>query len=114
MPPDPVAFEGALNGEAQPRARSAGATPEGAGYRQAPKRPTTAASQHASSGADQDRDRPRGQAHRAAARLPDAQALILSGCGHLPHVEDPAAFSRAMVAFLDRADRRTSPARTSG
>jgi pimeloyl-ACP methyl ester carboxylesterase len=55
---------------------------------------------------DQDRVVPVAQARRAAARLPDAQVLVLSGCGHLPHVEDPAAFSRALVTFLDGANGR--------
>lgn len=35
---------------------------------------------------------------------PDAQVLVLSGGSHLPHVEDPAAFGCALVAFLDHAD----------
>ena len=55
---------------------------------------------------DQDLVVPVAQARRAAARLPDAQVLVLSGCGHLPHVEDPAAFSRALVTFLDGANGR--------
>jgi pimeloyl-ACP methyl ester carboxylesterase len=63
---------------------------------------------------DQDRVVPVAQARRAAARLPDAEVVVLSGCGHLPHVEDPAAFDRALVAFLDQGDRRTGPARSSG
>jgi pimeloyl-ACP methyl ester carboxylesterase len=53
---------------------------------------------------DQGRGVPVSQARRAAAQLLDAQVLVLSGCGHLPHVEDPAAFGRALVAFLDHAD----------
>jgi pimeloyl-ACP methyl ester carboxylesterase len=53
---------------------------------------------------DQDRVVPVAQARRDAAQLPDAQVLVLSGCSHLPHVEDPAAFGRALVAFLDHAD----------
>ena len=46
----------------------------------------------------------------------DLPATLANLVGLRPpaHVEDPAAFSRAMVAFLDQADRRTSPARTSG
>jgi pimeloyl-ACP methyl ester carboxylesterase len=53
---------------------------------------------------DQDRVVPVAQARRAAAQLPDAQVLVLSGGGHLPHVEDPTAFGRALVAFLDHVD----------
>jgi pimeloyl-ACP methyl ester carboxylesterase len=63
---------------------------------------------------DQDRVVPVAQARRAAARLPDATVAVVPACGHLPHVEDPAAFGRALVAFLDQADQRTGRARGGG
>jgi pimeloyl-ACP methyl ester carboxylesterase len=49
----------------------------------------------------QDRVVPVAHARRAAARLPDATLVVLPSCGHLPHVEDPAAFSRTLTAFLN-------------
>lgn len=61
----------------------------------------------------QDRVVPVAHARRAAARLPDATLALLPSCGHLPHVEDPAAFSRALTAFLD-APRSQGPAPASG
>lgn len=62
---------------------------------------------------DQDRVVPVDHARRAAARLPDARVAVLPACGHLPHVEDPAAFGRALVAFLDDPHRRTGSAPAS-
>lgn len=35
-----------------------------------------------------------------AAKLPDARAVVIPGAGHLPSVEEPAAFDEAVTAFL--------------
>jgi pimeloyl-ACP methyl ester carboxylesterase len=48
------------------------------------------------------------------ARLPDATLAVLPGCGHLPQVEDPAAFSRELLAFLDQLNHRLGPASAGG
>jgi pimeloyl-ACP methyl ester carboxylesterase len=62
---------------------------------------------------DRDRVVPVAQARRAAARLPDATLAVLPGCGHLPQVQDPAAFSRELLAFLEELGHRpgSAPAR---
>jgi pimeloyl-ACP methyl ester carboxylesterase len=39
---------------------------------------------------------------RAAARLPDAQFVLLDHSGHLPMEEEPEAFLRALLPFLER------------
>jgi pimeloyl-ACP methyl ester carboxylesterase len=48
-------------------------------------------------------------ARRAAARLRDATLVVLPSCGH-PHVEDPAAFSRTLTAFLAPRSQGRAPA----
>jgi hypothetical protein len=37
---------------------------------------------------------------RMAAKIPDAQFLLLPGLGHLPNLEAPEAFDAAMLDFL--------------
>ena len=56
-----------------------------------------------------DRVVPIAHARRAAARLPHATVAVFSTCGHLPHVEDPPAFSRELVTFLDGPTAQIGP-----
>ena len=47
-----------------------------------------------------------GLARELAAAIPDARALVVPEAGHAVHLEQPAAFERAVLAFLDAiADR---------
>lgn len=39
---------------------------------------------------------------RLAARIPDAELIVLPGAGHLANLEQPAAFNGALLAFLHR------------
>ena len=39
---------------------------------------------------------------RMAARIPDAELIVLPGAGHLANLEQPAAFNGALLAFLHR------------
>ena len=39
---------------------------------------------------------------RTAAAIPDAQLVIMKGIGHIPHIQDPAAFRRVTLPFLKR------------
>lgn len=51
-------------------------------------------------------------ARRAAAAYPDAQLLVLAGCGHVPQMEQPEATARAMLAVWRSgaaASERTGP-----
>ncbi|MDP9426920.1 MAG: alpha/beta fold hydrolase [Actinomycetota bacterium] len=48
-----------------------------------------------------DRVVPLYQAHDAVARLRNGGLEILTGCGHLPHVECPDRFARVLTRFLD-------------
>ena len=34
-------------------------------------------------------------------RIPGSRGIVLQGCGHLPHLEDPKAFVSAVLNFLD-------------
>jgi pimeloyl-ACP methyl ester carboxylesterase len=43
---------------------------------------------------------PLGDAHEFAARLPDATLLILEDTGHVPMLERPDAFNRALLDFI--------------
>lgn len=48
-------------------------------------------------------------AHPAAMRemtelIPDARLTVLEGCGHLSNLEDAAAFTAAVIAFLEGSD----------
>jgi pimeloyl-ACP methyl ester carboxylesterase len=43
---------------------------------------------------------PRSQAKRAVARLRDGSLALIPDCGHMPHVECPDRFLRALVGFL--------------
>jgi 4,5:9,10-diseco-3-hydroxy-5,9,17-trioxoandrosta-1(10),2-diene-4-oate hydrolase len=48
-----------------------------------------------------DRIVPFDQARRAVNRLPHGRLAAIPECGHLPHVERPAAFLAALNAFID-------------
>ncbi len=55
---------------------------------------------------DQDVLVPIGDAHEFAARIPDASTLILHDTGHVPMLERPATFNRALIEFLGQEDAR--------
>jgi len=55
---------------------------------------------------DQDVLVPIGDAHEFAARIPDAATLILHDTGHVPMLERPATFNRALIEFLGQDDAR--------
>jgi pimeloyl-ACP methyl ester carboxylesterase len=40
-------------------------------------------------------------ARRIAARVPGAERAVIPGAGHVPSLETPAAFHRALDGFLD-------------
>ena len=50
-----------------------------------------------------DRVLPASHAAFAAQHLPSAQVRLFERCGHFPHLERPAAFSEALLAFLASA-----------
>lgn len=45
------------------------------------------------------------QLRLVAARVPGADMIVMPECGHSPHWEQPEAFNRAVIAFLDRHAR---------
>jgi 2-hydroxy-6-oxonona-2,4-dienedioate hydrolase len=47
---------------------------------------------------------PASQAHNAVRRLPNTRLALLTACGHLPHVEQPAQFVAALSSWLDEQD----------
>jgi pimeloyl-ACP methyl ester carboxylesterase len=51
---------------------------------------------------DKDPNAPPAVMERMAARIPGAQFVCLSGVGHLPNLEAPAAFDAAILGFLER------------
>jgi proline iminopeptidase len=58
---------------------------------------------------DGDRDqRPRWAVDSLARALPDVRRVILTGAGHLPWVEDPDGFRRAVAEFLGVENRCTA------
>jgi 3-oxoadipate enol-lactonase len=48
-------------------------------------------------------------AHRLVDRLPEAELVTIKGAGHACHIEQPRAFDRAVIDFLDRHGVRSSP-----
>jgi len=48
----------------------------------------------------QDRVFPLRNAARATELLPDARAILIDGCGHYPHWEQPDIFVAAVEEFL--------------
>lgn len=44
-----------------------------------------------------------------AAGIPNATQLVMPNAGHLPNVEAPAEFNRAVAGFLDRLDAEETP-----
>jgi 3-oxoadipate enol-lactonase len=49
---------------------------------------------------EHDRNAPAPMMERMAAKIPGARYLCLSGVGHLPNLESPGRFDRAILAFL--------------
>ena len=50
---------------------------------------------------ERDRITPPAMAREIAARIPGSELAIIEGAGHLSNIERPAAFNRAVLAFLD-------------
>jgi pimeloyl-ACP methyl ester carboxylesterase len=51
---------------------------------------------------DKDTVTPLEQAHDLKGLLPQATLTILPGLGHIPHIEDPAAFNDALLTALGK------------
>lgn len=51
---------------------------------------------------DEDRVYPPALAQLMAQRIPDAELVVLEGCGHLSNLEQPARFNAALLDFLSR------------
>ncbi len=51
---------------------------------------------------EEDEATPPAMSRDLAARLPDAELLVLEGCAHVPQLQDPARVLAAVGAFLDR------------
>ena len=51
---------------------------------------------------DRDDITPLSQGRDLAALVPGAELVILDGVGHIPAIEDPRGFNRALLAFLER------------
>jgi pimeloyl-ACP methyl ester carboxylesterase len=49
---------------------------------------------------EHDRNAPPAMIERMAAKIPGARYVCLSGAGHLPNLETPAAFNTAVLALL--------------
>jgi 3-oxoadipate enol-lactonase len=47
-----------------------------------------------------DGNAPPAMMQRMAAKIPDAKFVVLPGLGHLPNLENAAAFDAAVLAFL--------------
>jgi pimeloyl-ACP methyl ester carboxylesterase len=52
---------------------------------------------------DRDRITPLDQGKRVAALVPGAQLTVLRGVGHIPQIEDSAAFNKALLAAIAKA-----------
>ncbi len=60
---------------------------------------------------ERDRILPVPQARAALARLPNGSIEIIPDCGHLPHVEWPDRFVRALDGFLGDKETRDPDSR---
>lgn len=49
---------------------------------------------------------PAGFSRHVAKWLPDAEQVVLDGCGHVPQIERPQEINAALVAFFGRVDAR--------
>ena len=49
------------------------------------------------------------QVERIRERVPSAELLVLDGCGHSPHRDQPAALARAIDDFIGRHEPALSP-----
>jgi pimeloyl-ACP methyl ester carboxylesterase len=49
------------------------------------------------------------QVERIRDRVPSAELLVLDGCGHSPHREQPDALARAVTDFISRHELAPSP-----
>ncbi len=62
----------------------------------------------------QDRLVPLGRSARLVRELPQARLTVLDRCGHVPMVEQPIAFNRAVAEFLPCVDAAPRPRRAAG
>jgi pimeloyl-ACP methyl ester carboxylesterase len=61
-----------------------------------------------------DTNAPAAMMQRMAAKIPGATFQILPGLGHLPNLENPAAFDAAVLGFLRGLDASNATTRSAG
>jgi 3-oxoadipate enol-lactonase len=60
-----------------------------------------------------DKNAPPSMMERMAGKIPGAKFVLLPGLGHLPNLEDPAAFDAAVLTFLRDVAARAVPQRSA-